>query len=58
MVVQCSGHCFVKFLYTAEIEKTVLEDDVETFLRFVLFITRSYWRAVLKFIVCAGSFIT
>ena len=45
VVVQCSekvGHCFVKFLYTAEIEKTVLEDDVETFLRFVLFITRSY----------------
>ena len=61
MVGQCSeqvGHCFIKFLYTAEIEKTVLEDDIETFLRFVIFYTRSYWRAGLNFILCAGSFIT
>ena len=37
VVVQCSeqvGHGFVKFLYTAEIQKTVLEDNYETFLRY------------------------
>ena len=37
VVVQCSeqvGHGFVKFLYTAKILKTVLEDNYETFLRY------------------------
>ena len=36
-VAQCSqqvGYGFVKFLYTAEIQKTVLEDNYETFLRY------------------------
>ena len=37
VVVQCSkevGHGFVKLLYTAKIQKTLLEDNYETFLRY------------------------
>ena len=37
MEAQCSeevGHGFVKFLYTAKIQKTLLEDNYETFLRY------------------------